>query len=164
MTSPADTQALIDLVNRIFTAADSRDWDTYRSLMLDQVYVDFAGVGPHRPGLANADQLTANTRAALGSVALTQHMLTNHVVAVDGDRARIDFYEQALHHHPALGDNPEVNTWFLYARATRNAARTEKGWRISAAGLTVVHQTGNRNLLADVAALGSKDRSAGRGC
>src|SRR6201991_2938315 len=157
MTSSTDAHDLIDLVNRIFTAADERDCDTYRSLMLDQVYVDFAGVGPHKPGLAAADQLAATTRVALGPVVVTQHMLTNHVVTVDGDRGRVEFYEQALHHHPALGDDPEINTWFLYARASRDALRTGNGWRISAAGLTVVHQTGNRRLLADVARLGSKD-------
>lgn len=100
---------------------------------LDQVYVDFAGVGPHRPGLAAADQLASNTRAALGPVAVTQHMLSNHVVSVDGDRARVEFYEQALHHHPALGDDPEVNTWFLYARASRNANRYVSQSRESAA-------------------------------
>ena len=33
--------------------------------MLDDVYIDFAGVGPHTPGTAKADFLAANTSAAL---------------------------------------------------------------------------------------------------
>jgi hypothetical protein len=159
-----DSRAVINLVNRIFIAADARDWDTYRSLMLDEIRVDFAGIGPHQPGSAAADDLTHNTRAALGPVSLTQHMLTNHVVDIDGDHAHVTFYEHALHHHPALGDDPQVNTWSLFARATRDAIRTDRGWRIGGAGLSVVHQIGNRDLLAAVAALnpnpGPPDRPA----
>lgn len=149
----ADKLEIIELINRIFIAADTRDWDTYRSLMLDEVYVDFAGIGPHKPGLANADELAANTRTALGAVSLTQHMRSNYVVTIDGDTAHTTFYEQALHHHPALGDDPGVNTWVLYARATRDTKRTENGWRISGAGLEVIHQTGNIELLRDATKL-----------
>jgi SnoaL-like domain len=153
MTGMSDHRLLINLVNRIFTAADLRDWTTYRSMMMDTVDVDFSGVGPHRPGPAAADHLARNTRHALGAVRLTQHMLTNHVVKVDGDQARVSFYEQALHHHPALGEHPDRNTWTLFARATRDATRTENGWRIHGAGLQIRHQTGNPGLLAEVAAL-----------
>lgn len=149
-----DVRAVINLVNRIFTAADARDWETYRSLMTDEVYVDFAGVGPHKSGPADADVLASATRAALGPVALTQHMLTNHVVSIDGDQATVAFYEQALHHHPALGPDPHTNTWTLFARAARTAVRTQEGWRIAGAALSVSHQTGNTDLLADVAARG----------
>jgi hypothetical protein len=145
----SDGRLVINLVNQIFTAADRRDWTTYRSLMLDEVHLDFAGIGPHRPGATDAGRLTRNTRSALGPVKVTQHMLTNHVVDIDGDRARVTFYEQALHHHPALGDDPRRNTWTLFGRATRGATRTGRGWLIHGAGLTVLHQTGNLTLLAE---------------
>jgi SnoaL-like domain len=91
-----DVRALINLVNAVFAAADARDWDTYRALMLDEVHVDFAGVGPHRPGPASADDLARRTREALAPVQLTQHALTGHTVAIDGDRARVTCYEKAL--------------------------------------------------------------------
>ncbi len=151
MTDTDDVRALVNLVNLVFTAADARDWDTYRSLLNDEVRLDFAGVGPHQPGPASADDVAGRTRAALEPVWLTQHQLTNHVVEVDGDRARVSFHEQALHHHPALGASPEANTWTLFARGTRDAVRTDQGWRISGTGLIVTHQTGNTGLLTAAA-------------
>jgi hypothetical protein len=151
--NPADaTIELVQIVNRIFVAADTRDWDTYRSLLFDEVTLDFGGVGPHSAGTVTADDAAARTRAALDPVHLTQHMITNHVVTIEGDAATVAFYEQALHHHPALGDDPAKNTWILFGRGTRSAKRTPNGWRISGASLTPTHHTGNPNLLADAAA------------
>ncbi len=61
MNTVADTIELIQLVNRIFMAADVRDWDTYRTFMLDEVTVDFGGVGPHSAGTVRADSAAALT-------------------------------------------------------------------------------------------------------
>lgn len=154
MTDTADaTIELITLVNRVFMAADARDWTTYRSLMTNEVALDFGGVGPHPTGMSTADEVTANARRVIGPVRLTQHMVMGHVVVIDGDEATIEFYEHALHFHPELGDDVEVNTWTLYGRGTRQAHRSADGWRLSGARLDIRYQTGNSNLLADVARL-----------
>jgi hypothetical protein len=71
--------------------------------------------------------------------------------ALDRDRATVTFYEQALHHHPALSPDPGVNTWVPYGRGPHELVRQREGWRLAAAPLTTVHQTGDANLLTDVA-------------
>jgi hypothetical protein len=154
----ADIVELIQLVNRTFAAADARDWDTYRALMADEVTVDFGGIGPHATGTVDSDSAAARTRAALDPIELTQHMLTSHVVDIDGDTATVRFYEQALHRHAALSDDLARNTWILYGKASRTATRTPAGWRITGSSLTPTHHVGNPNLLTDVAALNG-DRS-----
>lgn len=93
-----------------------------------------------------------SARALLGPVELTQHMLSSEIVSVDGDDATVRFYEQALHHHPMLGEDPDVNTWVLYGRGEHRLRRTSGGWKIISATLVPVHHTGNAALLADVAA------------
>jgi hypothetical protein len=50
--------------------------------------------------------------------------------------------------HPALGDDPSVNTWILYEHRLR---RTGDGWKIIYTRLVPLHSVGNSNLLADVA-------------
>ncbi len=86
---------------------------------------------PHTAGSVDSDTAAARTRAALDPVELTQHMLSSHVVTVDGDTATVDFYEEALHRHSALGPDPNRSTWILYGKGTRTATRTADGWRIS---------------------------------
>lgn len=148
-----DYGEVLNVVHRYFTSADARDWDTYRSLHADTVEVDFGGVNDDSAGAVSADDMLRSAREVVGAVAVTQHMISNEVVHIDGDRATVAFYEQALHHHPALGDDPAVNTWVLYARGEHTLQRTEAGWRLTRARLRPVHNTGNANLLRDVAAL-----------
>jgi hypothetical protein len=105
-----------------------------------------------------------SSRELVGPVALTQHMISNHVVTAgaDADEATVSFYEQALHHHPALGPDPAVNTWVLFGRGQHRLRRTPDGWKITAMSLQPVHHVGNQNLLADVAALAARQNSAAR--
>ncbi|MBM9503477.1 nuclear transport factor 2 family protein [Actinacidiphila acididurans] len=144
---------VINAVHQYFTSADAGDWDTYRKLHADTVHVDFGGVNDDAGGAVPADEMLRSARNVVGPVELTQHMITNEVVSVMGDRATVTFYEQALHHHPALGADPAVNTWVLYARGEHEWTRTPEGWKLTRARLRPVHHTGNADLLGQVAAL-----------
>jgi hypothetical protein len=151
MSHPTNTHEVLNVVHAYFSAADARDWDTYRRLHADRVEVDFGGVNDDSAGSVAAEDMLRSARDLLGPVHLTQHMISNEVVDIDGDEAVVAFYEQALHHHPALGDDPAVNTWVLYGRGEHRLRRTDDGWRLVAAKLTPTHHTGNADLLADVA-------------
>jgi hypothetical protein len=152
MAQPAEASDVLNVVHTYFTAADARDWATYRALHADHVQVDFGGINDGSHGCVAADDMLRSARELLGPVHLTQHMISSEVVTVYGDDATATFYEEALHHHPALGDDPRVNTWVLYGRGTHRLHRTPDGWKLAAATLVPVHQTGNPSLLADVAA------------
>ena len=67
-------------------------------------------------GAISADSMLVSARGLLDPVHLRQHQISNEIVEVDGDLATVTFYEQALHHHPALGDDPAVNTWVVHGR------------------------------------------------
>lgn len=151
--TPEDVTDLIQLVNRLFMSADVRDWQAYRSLMTEEVTLDFGGVGPHATGTRGADQVARDAERVIGPVYLTQHMVSNHLVSITGDEASVEFYEHALHYHPALGSDETINTWVLYGHGVRTARRTGDGWRLTGAVLTIRHQTGNPGLLTDVAAM-----------
>lgn len=159
MTTTQDILDVTATVDRSFTRPDRRDFDGYRALLADRVTVDFGGVNDDSAGEIAADDMTASARTLVGPVHLTQHMISNHVADVDGDDAVVSFYEQALHHHPALGDDPQVNTWTLFGRGEHRLRRTAEGWRIVAMRLEALHHTGNADLLADVAALGARDEA-----
>ncbi len=155
---PQDVLDVTDLVLRHFMAADAKDFTAYRTHLADTVEVDFGGVndagdGPAAAGAVSADDMTAAARDLIGPVELTQHQITNLVAEVDGDDATVTFYESALHVHHALGEDPDRNSWVVHGRGVHRLRRTAAGWKLVAVKLTPVHNTGNVNLLGDVAAL-----------
>ena len=150
-TSAQDRLDVINVVNLYFQLSDAKDFSGARALLADQLTVDFGGVNPDAEGLISADDMERSARALVGPVALTQHVITNQVVTNNGDEATVAFYEQALHHHPDLGEDQDTNTWTLYGRGEYGLRRTPDGWKIESKRLRAVHHVGNRNLLADVA-------------
>jgi hypothetical protein len=142
---------VIAAVDGSFMAADAKDFDAYRGFYADELEVDFGGVNAEASGTIRADDLRRSAEQLVGPVTLTQHMITNHLVTIDGDMASVTYYEQALRVHPALGDDPSANTWILYGRGEHRLRRTDDGWKIVYTRLVPLHSVGNANLLADVA-------------
>jgi hypothetical protein len=152
-TQGCDQVNVINVVNQHFLYSDAKDFSGARALWAEELTVDFGGVNPGAEGTVSAEQMERSARELIGPVTLTQHMISNHVATIDGDDATVAFYEQALHHHPALGDDDAVNTWTLYGRGEFRLRRTPAGWKVTAQRLITVHTTGNSNLLTDVAAM-----------
>jgi hypothetical protein len=147
----------IDVVTRGFVTADEKDWDGYEALRAPVVTQDFGGVDDAGNGSVTTSLTAREARlkaeGVVGPVAMTQHQLSSFVVDVDGDEATVRFYEEALHVHPALGEDPARNTWVIFGKGMQRLVRTAEGWKISHASLTPTHSTGNPTFLADVAAL-----------
>lgn len=156
-TLAEDITTAIQAVTRGFVTADSKEWDAYEAAHADTVTVDFGGVNDAGSGGAGGSmtghEVRANAEKVIGPIPVTQHQLSSFVVDIDGDIATVRFYEEALHVHPALGDDPAKNTWIIFGKGTQKLARTDDGWKIIHASLVPTHFTGNPTFLADVAAL-----------
>jgi hypothetical protein len=159
MSHSDDVLELIELVHRLFAAADARDWIAYRALLVDEVQVNYvARIGTQEAAdlTISADEFTAANQVAVDALEFTQHFITNHIVSVDGDTARVSYNEISFHRHTPLSDDPAVNSWTLYAQGWRLAARTSLGWRVSGTGLVSTHSIGNSELMTQAAALGAR--------
>jgi hypothetical protein len=155
--SAEDRLEVIELAARYFASVDARDWVTHRSFYLDKVVTAFDVQAENafdsvQGEEVDADQIVEFTKQTLGGISLTQHTFTNPYVEGDGDELHLHFYEQALHYHPSLGSDPEINTWTMYGRVVQVYRRTPNGWKLREARITPVHDVGNRNLLTAVAA------------
>jgi hypothetical protein len=152
-----DVTDAIQTVSRGFALADAKEWDAYEALHAPTVTVDFGGVNDTgdggKGGELTAHEVRANAERVIGAVAVTQHQLSTFVVDVEDDAAVVRFYEEAVHVHPALGDDPARSTWTIFGKGLQRLRRTPEGWRIEHAALTPTHATGNPTFLADVAAL-----------
>lgn len=153
MSTTDDQLAVMQIVTRMFTSADAKDFDTYEALLADEIVADFGGVNDDAAGTITAKQMRTSAETVVGPVETTQHMISSLTATVDGDDAEVRFYEEALHVHPALGDTPDRNTWVIYGKGTQRLRRIGSTWKIVAAALTPTHSTGNGDLLAQVGEL-----------
>jgi 3-phenylpropionate/cinnamic acid dioxygenase small subunit len=131
----ADRIALEDLLIRYAVACDAKDWDAYRALFTDDATIDYTAAY----GIAGPrDEVTAWMARVVGDVAavpITQHMITNFRVAVDGDAARgeADYFNADVLQDPA-GERGLV---FHGGRYGFEARRTATGWLLARLSATL---------------------------
>ena len=134
-----DRAEIIDTVNRYATALDGRDWG-----LLETVFTEDA-VGDYGAGeLAGRDRLIRMISRMLGRCGPTQHLLSNHVVACEGDLATCVTQIRAFH---ASADPNDSRTYELFGQYEDRLKRTPAGWRIVARRLAIRHESGSREVL-----------------
>ncbi|MFE5290024.1 nuclear transport factor 2 family protein [Nocardia sp. NPDC056611] len=98
MTATAQQRAdIIEAVTRLFWFIDIRDWDAFPGVFADVVTLDYSSVWGGEPATVNPGQIRADWEKLIGAFDATQHLLGNHLVTVDGDRAEVTAVFQAVH-------------------------------------------------------------------
>ncbi len=133
-----DRAAISDVLHAYAAAVDSRDWDLFRSLFADRVFVDFRSFHPAVYRDYTIDELVGMTRG-IAAFDATQHLSANHVHRLAGDRATCVSYMHAGHFLKRDGAD---HACFLYGFYTYELARAGTGWKIDRYGLQVTAQFG----------------------
>ena len=136
--------AIIDTVNRYATALDSRDW-----ALLDQVFTPDA-VGDFGAGvLSGREALRKLVKRMLGGSGPSQHLLANHRVQIQGDRADCVCQVRAF----SAGVGPAAGrSYELLGEYRDQLVRTPDGWRIARREMRIHHEIGSRDVLTPAAA------------
>src|SRR5262245_28969903 len=87
-----------DVVLRYATGIDRRDWTLFRSCFADEVELDFTSWSGGEVRRTDADEWVAGVAAVLSGFDATQHISSNHVHTIAGDRATCVSYMIAHHH------------------------------------------------------------------
>ena len=125
-----DRAEISDVQLRYATGLDSRDWSLFRSIFTDEIETDFSSVFGGEPRRVSSDRWTEAARRAVGGLAATHHMITNHVITVAGDDATCIAYVQARHYLPNdSGDHTQT----MFGYYTNRFVRTSAGWRFARA-------------------------------
>jgi 3-phenylpropionate/cinnamic acid dioxygenase small subunit len=135
-----DRAAISDVQLRYATGVDTRDWPLYRSCFTDEIETDFTSPMGGEPRRLKADRWVETMRRTISGLAATQHMITNHVITIEGDEATCVAYVQARHHLPNESGASDQTMFGYY---TNRFVRTADGWKIRACKLTVTWNTGN---------------------
>ncbi len=142
-----DRAHISDTVLRYATGIDRRDWPLYRSIFADAVEVDFE-TWSHEPArIWTAEAWVASVRATLAPFDATSHMLTNHVITLDGDEATLTAHMVALHYFD--GETQELGGFY-----THRLRREATGWKICRCRLVITWERGSRSLFERAAARG----------
>jgi hypothetical protein len=139
-----DKQAIADVLHRYGYALDGRDWALLRTCFLPDV-VGYYGGDPLR-GYDAVEQLC---RTTLEPMSVSQHLIGNVYVTVDGDTADATCYLHAQH---VLPDTPGGDQFIFAGRYLDKLVRTPEGWRIAERTLEAMWTAGNAAVLGRPAA------------
>ncbi len=138
MTDPLrellDRQAIVDLTIAYTYALDTKSWDD-----LDRVFLADATADLTEP-LGDREAIKARIRRALEHLDVSQHMVSNHEIRIDGDDATCRCYLQAQHVRQAAPGSPN---FIVAGRYDDRLVRTADGWRIRHRILEIMWTDGN---------------------
>mgnify|MGYP003342960173 CR=1 FL=1 len=129
-----DRAAIVDLTIRYTWALDSKNWDD-----LDHVFRPDATAFLTEE-LRGLDAIKDRVRRALSHLDESQHLVGNHQIVVDGDRASCRCYLQAQHVRRSTLGGPN---FIVAGRYEDQLQRTAAGWRIARRELVIMWTEGN---------------------
>ncbi len=148
MTDPQslrDREDLRDTVLKFATAVDTIDMDLYRSAFAEQCEYDLSAFNGQPPVTVKAADWAAGIEPFLRGFDATQHLLSNFVFDISGERAKVTVYVQAEHF--LVNDQGDGGAT-LGGYYDFGLARTPDGWRIDRFKLTASWHRGNQGLYA----------------
>ena len=141
-TSTTNKLTIVQLLNQFGTAIDLRDWETFRSLFADSVEFDYSAIGDVADTLSSDDILN-NARKNFDGFKATQHLITNHIVEITGDRATCHAHVRAYHFLPNDKVKPRLEIGGYY---TASLVRDRENWKIKQWKFSVLWTEGDVEL------------------
>ena len=135
-----DRAAIIAVLNRYADACDARDWGLFERVFTPQA------TGDYGPGHQRADRaaIIASIQSNLGGCGPTQHLLGNHDIDIEGDRATSACRIRA--YHRGAGNAADL-FYECFGRYDDELVRTTDGWRIAHRQMRVDIELGTRAVL-----------------
>ena len=153
---------IIDVIGAVALFADLGQWDEVKAQFADKVVLDYtsyasavAGRAAGQPETMSPEQIVSAWKTVLPGYKYTQHLITNHIVTIDGDHAQSVSQIHATHFLP--NDKGEA-FWTVIGTYNHELLKTPAGWKITRMKLNFGTQLGN-DKLAELAAATVKARS-----
>jgi ketosteroid isomerase-like protein len=131
-----DERDIVAVAKRYCRALDTKDWPLLEAVFTPDATA-YLGNNTELVGIA---AVVGRIRAALEHLDISQHLVGNHDVAIDGDAATHSCYLQAQHVRRAADGGPN---YIVAGRYEDQLVRTDDGWRIVHRRLVVMWTEGN---------------------
>jgi 3-phenylpropionate/cinnamic acid dioxygenase small subunit len=138
----ADRIEIDDLLTRYATAVDRKDWELFASCFTPDALIDYTAAGGIKGNLHEIKKWLAEV---LPMFPMTQHLITNKVVEVRGDRAT----SRCILFNPmGLPDGKGSMALFIDgAYYNDELVRTEQGWRMAKRVIEYAYTTRSHAIL-----------------
>src|SRR6201982_792221 len=123
-TETEDRLAIIELIGRLALSLDGKDWDGFERLFTDPVHVDRTSLWGGGPETYSPADLAGGFRQIMGNLDSVQHLITGHVVRLDGDSATCAANMQGVH---VLANPSGDDMWSVEDRHDYQLKRTADG-------------------------------------
>jgi SnoaL-like domain len=143
-TQTEDRLAILELIGRLVLVLDARDWDELGNLFTDTVYSDRTSLLGGDPVTASRAEFVAGWQQTMQNLDAVHHLVTSHVITLDGDRATCAANMQGTHVYTNHSGGPILN---VGGRHDYQLQRTPDGWRIAGLTFTIQWATGNMNIV-----------------
>ena len=132
-------------------ALDTRDWELYRSLLADQVIVDFRGLGYRgEPRQRSREWWVGQVRGLLDGFDVTQHVMSSPLVEEAEDGVALTVYLQA--HHRLNADDPHERHYTIGGKYQDRVRRENGSWVFTVLTLHSLWTSGDKSVMAEAAA------------
>lgn len=130
-----DRVAIVDLTIAYCWAIDERNWPALHHIFVPHATAELGN------GTENGvDAIVTRISGVLNPLDSSQHLVSNHQVHVEGDRATSRCYLQAQHVRRAAEGG---RNYIVAGRYEDDLVRTPTGWRIAHRRLVVMWTDGN---------------------
>jgi len=133
----SDYEQVRELAARYAGAIDCTDYDAIEACFAPDAGVIYAGFSEELKG---HEAIIAHMRRALDSLEATQHMFTNFIIDIDGDKAEMtcDILAQHLH---------DGETFLAGGKYEVRLVRIAGSWKFARISARTVWSMGNREML-----------------
>ncbi len=142
-TATEDRLAILELIGRLALLLDARDWNALEQVFTDTVYSDRTSLYGGEPMTLGAAEFVGGWREVLGNLDAVHHLISCHVISLDGDQATCAANMQGTHVYANASGGP---MWTVGGRHDYQLKRTPDGWRISGLTFTIQWATGNEHI------------------
>lgn len=149
-----DRLAILELIGQLSLTIDARDWNALGQLFTDTVYHDRTSLTGGEPETQGAAEFVGGWRYLMAGLDAVHHMVSCHVINLDGDHATCAANMQGTH---VLANHSGGSMWTVGGRHDYQLTRTSDGWRIAGITFTIQWATGNQNIVALSIAAGGTD-------
>lgn len=132
-------QKIIQAVTDLFTGADERDWQKVRSVMADNVLLDYQSMTGIEPGMQTPVEITDAWASFLPGFDKTEHQLSEFRVRLHGNEADVHYVGKADHFL-------EGEQWTISGSYETKLEKQNGVWLITYLKLDYDKQTGNTGL------------------
>ena len=130
---------IVSLTVKYCWALDERDWDSLSEVFSSDAYAKY-GVTEHK----GIDSIIEKCQKALLPLDFSHHMVTNHVVELEGDEATCKCYFQAQH---IRNSTPGGVNFIIAGKYEDELTRINGEWKISSRVLTKIWTEGNEKVV-----------------